>query len=160
MKIIFLSLSIIIGINAFSQTHQLVQHDGIIQDVNFIKQEQNLIYYSNPESQEQKSISIYTVNAIKDLKSSEKRIITKKIELNSKADYFKVIVLEDQKLAAGLKVAEQWGGQLNKAKGVSVWEQYENTKRTVKYRAAEKGYPFVFIVKKGNGSYKATAYNY
>lgn len=160
MKIIILSLSLFIGCNAFAQTHQLVQHDGMVKDVNFIKQEQNLLFYSNPESQEQKSISINAVAVVKNLKSSEKQNISTKNQINSKDDYLKVVVLEKQEQAAGLKVVEQFEGQLNKAKGISVWEQYDNTKRAVKYRAAEKGYPFVFIVKKGNGSYQATAYNY
>lgn len=160
MKIIILSLSLFIGCNAFAQTHQLVQHDGMVKDVNFIKQEQNLLFYSNPESQEQKSVSINAVALVKDLKSSEKQNISTKNQINSKDDYLKVIVLENQEQAAGLKVVEQFEGQLNKAKGISVWEQYDNTKRAVKYRAAEKGYPFVFIVKKSNGSYQATAYNY
>jgi hypothetical protein len=36
--------------NAPAQTHQLIQHDGIVQDINFIRQ--NLVFYSNPESQD------------------------------------------------------------------------------------------------------------
>lgn len=160
MKILFLSLSLFVGCTAFSQTHQLVQHDGSIQDVNFIKQEQSLVIYSHPESQEQKSISIHAVAAVKDLKSSEKQNISNKKEVNSKADYLNVIVLENKDQAVGLKVAEDFKGQLNKAKGISVWEQFENTKRAIKYRAAEKGYPFVMITKKSNGNYEATAYTY
>jgi 5S rRNA maturation endonuclease (ribonuclease M5) len=160
MKIIIISLSLFVGSYAFAQTHQLVQHDGIVQDVNFIKQEQNLLFYSNPESQEQKSISIHAVAAVKDLKSSEKQNISSRNQINSKDDYLKVVVLDDQDQAVGLKVAEEFKGQVNKAKGISVWEQFENTKRAIKYRAAEKGYPFVTIEKKANGKYVATAYTY
>ncbi|MBU0942806.1 MAG: hypothetical protein KKD36_15395 [Bacteroidetes bacterium] len=160
MKILFLSLSLFLGCNAFSQTHQLVQHDGSIQEVNFIKQEQNLVIYSHPESQEQKSISVHAVAVVKDLKSSEKQNISTKNQINSKEDYLKVVILNDKDEAAGLKVAEEFKGQLNKTKGISVWEQLENTKRALKYRAAEKGYPFVAITKKSNGNYEATAYTY
>jgi 5S rRNA maturation endonuclease (ribonuclease M5) len=145
MKILFLSISLFLGCNAFSQTHQLVQHDGSIQDVNFIKQEQNLVIYSA---------------IVKDLKSSETQNISTKNQINSKEDYLKVVILNDKDEAAGLKVAEEFKGQLNKAKGISVWEQLENTKRALKYRAAEKGYPFVAITKKSNGNYEATAYTY
>jgi hypothetical protein len=46
--------------HAFAQTHQLIQHDGIVQDINFIKKTK-ILFYSNPESQEQKTISIHAV---------------------------------------------------------------------------------------------------
>ena len=160
MKIFVLSLSVFMGCNAFAQTHQLIQHDGIVQDINFIKQDQNLVFYSNPESQEQKTISIHAVAALKELKSFENQIISSKNQINSKDDYYKVVVLEDQTQVTGLKVGEEFKGQLNIMKGISVWEQWENTKRAVKYRAAEKGYPFVTITKKSHGKYVATAYTY
>jgi hypothetical protein len=138
----------------------LLQHNGNTLDVNYIKQEDHLVYYSNCDSQEQLAISIHAVAEVKSLKSSKSQIITQKTEIKSKDDYAKVIVLEDEKQAVGLKKAELFKGQLNKAKGISVWEQYENTKRAVKYRTAEKGFPFVIITRGTNGSYEATAYDY
>jgi hypothetical protein len=49
--------------NAFAQTHQLIQHDGIVQDINFIKIK-NLVFYSNPESQD-KTISIHVAALVR-----------------------------------------------------------------------------------------------
>jgi hypothetical protein len=82
----------------------LLQHNGNTLDVNYIKQEDHLVYYSNCDSQEQLAISIHAVAEVKSLKSSKSQIITQKTEIKSK-DYAKVIVL-DEKQAVGLKKAE------------------------------------------------------
>jgi hypothetical protein len=160
MKVILLFLSLIFCCCIYSQSHQLLQHNGTTLDVNYIKQEGHLVYYSNFDSQEHQSISIHVVAEVKSLTSSKKQVITQKTEVRSKDDYLKVIVLEDEKQTVGLKKVQLFNGQLNKAKGISVWEQYEITKRAVKYRTAGKGFPFVIITRSTNGSYEATAYDY
>lgn len=160
MKIIFFSISLILGCNVFSQTHQLMQHNGSIQNVNFIKQTQNLVFYAHPESQEQRSISKHAVAVLKDLTSFENQNISTKSLIISKEDYLKVVILNNKEETIGLNAAEVFKGQLNKTKGISVWEQLEYTERALKYRAAEKGYPFVSISKKSNGNYEAIAYTY
>lgn len=160
MKVTFLTLSLILGFNVFAQTHQLVKHDGVEHQVNFIKQENNLIYYSDPGSQEQHKISSHAVASLKNLKSSENKTVSSKLTVTSKSDYKKVQVLQHQDHAVGLKKGVTFAGQLNKAKGISVSEQFENTKRSVKYKAAAQGYPFVAINKNNNGTYEAIAYTY
>lgn len=160
MKVIISSFSLLFCCCIYSQSHQLLQHNGTTLDVNYIKQEHHLVYYSNIDSQEQQVISKHAVAAVKSLKSFENQIITQKAEINSKKDYAKVIVLEDDKQTIGLKKAQLFTGQLNKAKGISVWKQYQNTKWEVKYRTAERGFPFVLITRSTNGTYEATAYDY
>lgn len=160
MKITFLTLSLVLGFNAFAQTHQLVKHNGVEHQVNFIKQENNLIHYSHPGSQEHHKISLHAVSSLKNLKSSDHKIVSSKVAVASKSDYNKVQVLEHQDQAVGLKKADTFKGLLNKTKGISSSEQFENTKRSVKYLAAAKGYPFVAINKKNNGTYEAVAYTY
>ncbi|MEO8254036.1 MAG: hypothetical protein ABI554_06570 [Flavobacterium sp.] len=160
MKITFLTLLLALGFTSFAQTHQLVKHDGAEHHVNFIKHENNVIHYSHPGSQEQQKISSHAVASIKHLKSSDHKKITEKVAVTSKSQYQKVKVLQHEDHALGLRKATVFKGQLNKAKGISSSEQFANTTRSVKYRAAEKGYPFVAINKKSNGTYEAIAYTY
>lgn len=160
MKITFLTLALALGFNVFAQTHQLVKHDGVEHQVNFIKQENDIIHYSQPGSQEQHKISLHAVASIKDLKSSDHKTVSSKVAVASKSDYNKVKVLKHEDHVAGLKKVATFTGQLNKAKGISTSEQFANTTRSVKYKAAEKGYPFVTIDKKNNGTYEAVAYTY
>ena len=47
MKISFLTLLLILGSISFAQTHQLVKHDGTAHVVNFIKNENNIIFKKN-----------------------------------------------------------------------------------------------------------------
>ena len=160
MKNIFLATFLFFGILASAQTHQLVLHNGIVQNVNFIKQNDSLLFYSDSDSHEQKLISAHAVAYLKNLKTKEQIDITSKTVINDKKEYLKVTLFDHEDQVQGLKVVDSFNGYLNKAKGISKWEQYENTERIVRYHAATKGYPFVFIIKNANGSFKAIAYNY
>lgn len=160
MKITFLTLVLTLGFNSFAQTHQLVKHDGVEHQVNFIKEENNLIHYSQPGSQEHYKISSHAVASLKNLKSSDHKTVSDKIAVTSKSDYNKVIVLDHEDHTVGLKKADTFKGLMNKTKGISAFEQFEKTVRSIKHRAAEKGYPFVIIDKKNNETYEAVAYTY
>jgi len=160
MKVTFLTLALVLGFNAFAQTHQLVKHDGVEHQVNFIKHENNVIHYSQPGSHEHHKISSHAVASLKNLKSAEHKTVSNKLAVSSKADYHKVQVLHHQDHAVGLKKVATFKGQLNRTKGISSAEQFEHTKRSIKYKAAAQGYPFVAINKKNNGTYEAIAYTY
>jgi hypothetical protein len=160
MKNSLLILFLVLGFNVFSQTHQIIKHDNESRLVNFIKDEDNLIYYSYIGSFEEHKISSYAVATLKSLQSSEVKTISSKISIASKSDYNKVKVLQHEDNAIGLKKVTIFKGQLNRAKGISSFEQFENTIRNVKYKAADKHLPFVVINKKTNGTYEAIAYTY
>lgn len=160
MKTSFLFLFLVFGFKVFSQTHQIVKHDGEVHHVNFIKQENNLIFYSYMGSFEEHKISSHAVATLKNLQSSEVRIISSKVTVASKSDYIKVKVLQREDHAIGLKKATVFKGQLNRAKGISSFDQLEYTVRNVKQKAAGKGVPFVAINKKSNGTYEAIGYIY
>ena len=160
MKTSFLLLFLVFGFNVFSQTHHIVKHDGEVHHVNFIKQENNLIFYSDIGSYEEHKISSHAVATLKNLQSSEVRTISSKVTVASKSDYNKVKVLQHVDHAIGLKKAIVFKGQLNRAKGISSFEQFEYTIRNVKQKSADNGVPFVAINKKTNGTYEAIGYTY
>ncbi len=160
MKATFFTLLLILTSNAFAQTHQLTKHDGTVSSVNFIKNENNVIYYSNPESYEQQKISSFAVASLKNLKTSDLQTISPKVAVAKECDFDKVTVLKQQGQTAGLKQVVTFTGLLNKTKGISSAEQLDQTIKSIKYKAAAKGYPFVSVNQKTDGTYEAIAYNY
>ena len=161
MKITLLALTLLLGFNTqIAQSHEIVKHDGEKQKINFIKQENNIIYYSNPGSPELKEISTYAVSTLKKDASSEQVTVSRKVTVASKSDYNKVKVLESENQASGLKKATTFTGQWNKTKGISPNDQFKNTVQSIKHRVASEGYSFVTINKLNNGTYEAIAYTY
>jgi hypothetical protein len=160
MKITFLTLLLISFSNAFAQTHQLVKHDGTEYAVNFIKNENNVIYYSNPESYEQQKISSFAVASLKNLKTSDVKTVSTKVAVAKECDFDKVTVLNQEDQTVGLKEVVTYNGLLNKTKGISSSEQLDQTIKSIKYKAAANGYPFIKVNQKANGTYEAIAYNY
>ncbi len=160
MKTTLLTLSLVFSLSVFAQTHQLVKHDGSEHPVNFIKHETDLIHYSHPESFEHQKMSSHAVATLKNIQTSEIKIISDKVEVLTKSDYDKVKVLNQPDESIGLKQVAVFKGQLNKTKGISSSEQFDKTIRHAKYKAADKGYPFIAVNKKLNGTYEAIAYNY
>lgn len=161
MKITLLALTLLLGLNTqTAQSHEIVKHDGEKQKINFIKQENNIIYYSNPGSPELKKISTYAVSTLKTDVASEHVTVSNKVTVASKSDYHKVKVLNSENQATGLKKATTFTGQWNKTKGLSPNDQLKNTIQSIKYRVAKDGYSFVTINKLNNGTYEAIAYTY
>lgn len=160
MKTAFLTLLLILTSNAFAQTHQLIKHDGTVSSVNFIKNENNVIYYSNPESYEEQKISSFAVASLKNQKTSEIKTVSPKVAIAAKCDFDNVTLLKQQDETNGLKKVATYTGILNKTKGISSSEQLDQTIKSVKYKAATNGYPFITVNPKADGTYEAIAYSY
>ena len=161
MKITLLALTLLMSLNTqMAQSHEIVKHDGEKQKIDFIKQENNIIYYSNPGSSELKEISTYAVSTLKTNATSEHVTVSNKVTVTSKSDYKKVTLLENENQAKGLKKATTFTGQSNKTKGISPNDQLKNTIQSIKHRVASEGYSFVTINKLQNGTYEAIAYTY
>jgi hypothetical protein len=61
MKISVLTVFILFTSSLIAQTHQMIKHNGVTVDINLIKIENNLVYYTFPQSLEEQSISKYAV---------------------------------------------------------------------------------------------------
>ncbi|MCV9929684.1 hypothetical protein OIU83_18625 [Flavobacterium sp. LS1R49] len=159
MKIKFLILGILFTSFAFSQTHKIVKHNGEQLDVNYIKQDNDLLYYSLNGSMEQFTISKYAVSSLNENGSSKSESISPKIIVSNKKDYSSVKVLKPSQ-TIGLKEVEIFSGMATKTKGESPLALREQTERRIKTKSADNGYPFVSIVEKPDGKYQAVAYIY
>jgi hypothetical protein len=50
MKISVLTVFILFTSSLIAQTHQMIKHNGVTVDINLIKIENNLVYYTFPQS--------------------------------------------------------------------------------------------------------------
>lgn len=158
MKNVFFTLAILFANIAISQTHQISKHNGEELDVNFIKQENGLIYYSLNGSAEEHKISKYAVSKITNKQTNQTQKISDKVVVDSKSDYKMVTVLPQEK-TIGLKQAANFSGITTKTKGEPPIANQNQTALRIKTQSASKGYPFVSIVE-NDGKYEAIAYMY
>lgn len=158
MKNLFFTLAILFANIAISQTHQITKHNGEQLDVNFIKNENGLIYYAVNGSAEEHKISKYAVSQITNKQTNQTQKISDKVIVDSKSDYSMVTVLPQEK-TIGLKQAANFTGVSTKTKGEPPMANRNHTAMRIKTKSASNGYPFVSIVEK-DGKYEAVAYVY
>lgn len=143
----------------FAQTHEIVKHNGEKLEVNFIKTDGNLVYYSLPASAEEKKISLYAVAQLNEKSKNNSHIISRKININNESDYKKVIVLKESE-TIGLKKSNDLTGFLGKIKGETRWSMAEMGEKRLKQNAAKKGNQFIVITSNKMDNLKAIAYTY
>lgn len=144
---------------AISQTHQITKHNGEQLDVNFIKNENGLIFYSLNGSSEEVKISKHAVSSITNKQTKTTQKISDKIVVDSKDDYKMVTVLPQEK-TIGLKQAASFTGVSTRTKGEPPIANQKQTAMRIKTKSASNGSPFVSIVDKGDGKYEAVTYVY
>ncbi|MFB9078082.1 hypothetical protein ACFFLS_18855 [Flavobacterium procerum] len=159
MKILYFTLALLFANVAISQTHQITKHNGEQLDVNFIKNENGLIYYSLNGSSEEIKISKHAVSSITNKQSKQTQKISDKVIIDSKDDYKMVTVLPQEK-TVGLKQVASFTGVSTRTKGEPPIANQKQTAMRIKSKSASNGYPFVSIVEKDNGKYEAVAYVY
>lgn len=159
MKTLFFTLAILFANVAISQTHQITKHNGEEVDVNFIKIENDLVYYSFNGSAEEHKISKYAVAKITNKQSNQTQKVSDKVIVDSKSDYKFVTVLSQEK-TIGLKQVANFSGVSTKTKGEPPIANKNQTAMRIKTQSASSGYPFVSIVEKADGKYEAVAYVY
>ena len=159
MKILYFTLAMLFANIAISQTHQITKHNGEQLDVNFIKNENGLVYYSTVGSSEEIKISKHAVSSITNKQTKTTQKISDKIVVDSKDDYKMVTVLPQEK-TIGLKQVASFTGVSTRTKGEPPIANQKQTAMRIKSKSASNGYPFVSIVEKGNGKYEAVAYAY
>ena len=159
MKILYFTLAMLLANVAISQTHQITKHNGEQLDVNFIKNENGLIYYSNVGSSEEIKISKHAVSSITNKQSKQTQKVSDKIVVDSKDDYKMVTVLPQEK-TIGLKQAASFTGVSTRTKGEPPIANQKQTAMRIKSKSASNGYPFVSIIEKADGKYEAVSYVY
>jgi hypothetical protein len=142
-----------------AQTHEITKHDGKTMDVNFIKTENNLLYYSTAESSEEKKISQFAISQLHEKSKKEAKTISEKITLSGKADYTKVIVLKPSQ-TEGLQESGVITSFLGRTKGETNQSFLDQAEKRLKQNAALKGSQFIVIISDKPKELKAVMYTY
>ncbi|MCR4032778.1 MULTISPECIES: hypothetical protein [Flavobacterium] len=158
MKVLYFTLAVLFANVAISQTHQITKHNGEQLDVNFIKTENGLVYYSLNGSSEEVKISKHAVSSITNKQTKTTQKVSDKIVVDSKDDYKMVTVLPLEK-TIGLKQTGTFTGVSTKTKGEPPIANQKQTAMRIKSKSASNGSPFVSIAEK-DGKYEATTYVY
>ncbi len=158
MKILYFTLALLFANVAISQTHQITKHNGEQLDVNFIKNENGLIYYSVNGSSEEIKISKHAVSSITNKQTKQTQKVSDKIVVDSKDDYKMVTVLPLEK-TIGLKQVASFTGVSTRTKGEPPIANQKQTAMRIKSKSASNGSPFVSITEK-DGKYEAITYVY
>lgn len=159
MKNIFTAIAVCCTAPFFAQTHEIVKHNGEKLDVNFIKIENNLVHYSNPNSAEQLKISRYAVAQVKEKANNNSKVVSEKILFAENPDYKKVVILKESE-AIGLKKVDDLTGYLGVAKGETTLSRTEKGRTQLKQKAAAKGQQFIVITSNERDNLKAVGYTY
>lgn len=159
MKNILTIMAVLLTAQLFAQTHEIIKHDGEKLNVNFIKMEDNLVYYSLPNSMEEQKISRFAIHQLNEKAKNNSKIISEKIILTKKSDYKKVVVLKESE-TIGLKKSDDLTSYPQKVKGETRWSMSEMGENRLKQNAAQKGYQFIVITSNKTDKLKAIAYSY
>lgn len=159
MKNLFILFTILFNVALVAQTHEIITHDNKKMDVNFIKMENNVVYFAVPGSSEEKKISQYAVAQLNEKSATDSKLVSEKIIVLAKSDYKKVIVLKDFQ-TIGLKKSGVITSFYGKAKGETNTSFIHGGEKRLKENAARKGYPFIVILSNTPNDIKAITYTY
>lgn len=159
MKKLFTVPLLLVTASLLAQTHQIIKHNGREMDVNFIKTENNLLFYTLPQSTAEKTISQFAVAQLNEKGISDLKTVSEKIQLNGKSDFKKVAVLKKNE-TIGLQesgiISSFYGG----IKGESPRSFSDNGEKRLRQQAALKGFPFIVILSNKRNDLKAAVYTY
>jgi hypothetical protein len=159
MKISISLLLLFFAAHVHAQTHQITKHNNEKINVNFIKIENNIIYYSLPESSEEKKISKHAVAQLNNNTSNSHPFASQRIHLTKKADYKKVIALKEEE-TIGLIKSDTLRVFLPKIKGETKLSSQKQGELRLKEKAALTGSPFIVIISNKNDYLTAVSYTY
>ncbi|HWS60290.1 MAG TPA: hypothetical protein VN182_05120 [Flavobacterium sp.] len=159
MKKIIVAIIVLFTAQLTAQTHEIIKHNGEKFEVNYIKMENNLVYYSLPNSMEEHKISRYAVAQLNEKDKSNSKIVSEKVNLSGNLDYRKVIVLKESE-TIGLTKSDTITLNHGVAKGETRWSLAQKGETRLKQNAAKKGHQFIVITSNKRDNLKAVAYTY
>lgn len=159
MKNLFTIFTVLFNIALIAQTHEIITHDSKKMDVNFIKMENNLVYFALPGSTEEKKISQYAVAQLHKKNENDSKQVSEKINVIAKSDYNKVVVLKESQ-TIGLKKSGEITSFFGQTKGETNLSFLDGGEKRLKENAAHKGFPFIVILSNKPNALKAAVYTY
>lgn len=142
-----------------AQTHELIKHNGETLSVNYIKLENNWVYFSKPNNSEVEKISKHAVASIINKSNGESILVSNKIMITDKNSFNQVVFIDESQtngLTKGAYISSFYGV----TKGQSEYDLNKMKKRRLQEKAASFKSPFVVILSEKPDETKAILYNY
>lgn len=159
MKNLFIAVLALFTTIAYAQTHQIVKHNGEKLDVNYVRNQNNIVYYTLPGSTLENQISMYAINKLTRKTDNQLLVYSNKVMVSAESDFKNVVVLPAHQ-TIGLTNAEVIVKPVKMIKGHSPMSLVEMTKKRIKKEASLKGFPFVTFSEVQYGKIQAIAYKY
>lgn len=159
MKNLYTIVTLLFSASMLAQTHELTDHNGKKIEVNFIKIENNVLYYTTAASTEEKMSGIYVFAQLREKAKNEVKTMSEKIKVTGGEDFKKVIVLTSNQ-TTGLKKSGVITSFLGQTKGETKQSFMQQAENRLKQLAAKKGFPFIVITSSKSKNLKAITYTY
>ncbi|MCZ8228366.1 hypothetical protein [Flavobacterium sp.] len=159
MKTFITLLFLAISTPFFAQSHVLVKHNGEKMNVNYIKTNNNLLYFNTGKDQVEQTISTFAVAELVNTTTNDRTKVSDKIVVSGEQDYNKVIVIAPN-AATGLSSTTNDSKFVNRIKGQTPLAVQQQNIIALKRRAAKEGIPFVSIAPINRMESNARMYTY
>ena len=126
----------------FAQSHTLVKHNGEKLNVNYIKTDNNLVYFNSGKDQVEQTISTFAVAELINTSTNATTKVSDKIVVNGEQDYNKVIVIAPN-ATTGLSSTTNGSKFVNRVKGQTPLAVQQQNITALKRKAANAGISFV-----------------
>ncbi|OAZ04434.1 hypothetical protein [Flavobacterium succinicans] len=159
MKTFITLLFLAISTPFFAQSHVLVKHNGEKMNVNYIKTNNNLLYFNTGKDQVEQSISTFAVAELINTITNDRAKISDKIVVSGEHDYNKVILITPD-ATTGLSTIANNSKFINRVKGQTPGAVQQQNIMALKRKAAKEGIPFVSIAPINRAESTAKMYTY
>lgn len=159
MKTFITLLFLAISTPFFAQSHVLVKHNGEKMNVNYIKTNNNLLYFNTGKDQVEQSISTFAVAELINTITNDRAKVSDKIVVSGEHDYNKVILITPD-ATTGLSTIANNSKFVNRVKGQTPGAVQQQNIMALKRKAAKEGIPFVSIAPINRAESSAKMYTY
>lgn len=159
MKTLITLLFFSLSISIWSQSHLIVKHNGEKLNVNYIKTDNNLIYFNSGKDQVEQTISTFAVAELINTSTNATTKVSDKIVVNGEQDYNKVKVLTANQ-QHGLIPSSKKITYTNRIKGQTPLAVQQQNITALKRKAAKEGIPFVSLISENRNESIATLLTY
>lgn len=146
------------SLTLMAQSHVLIKHNGEKLNVNYIKNENNTIYFNSGKDQIEQTISAFAVAEVINNTTNQITKVSDKIVINGEQDYRKVMVIAPT-ATTGLASTKNTT-VANRIKGQTPLAVQQQNLVALKRKAAKEGLPFVTVIEKNRAESSATMYAY
>ena len=146
MKKMLTLIVVLFATIASAQVDKIYKHNGEAVSGQVLRVEEYTVVFKYEGEDAENTIGKYAIEKVVYGKSGRVEEMTSKININSKEDWEKVIILEEKSYIAGLKKGDDVRGKTGLINYHTGNTGDKKAEKKLKMDAAEKGYPFILMI--------------